>query len=333
MDNPVTILFDALTAYQRTGALKAAVELDLFTAVAEGRDTVASLARHLKASERGVRGLCDALAAVGFLDKRDGRYALAADFAPFLDQRSPVCIAGAIHFLGNPRLLGAFADLAAAVRKGGTVLDGQGSIEPENPLWVEFARAMAPIAGLVAQGVAGALGAEAGEPWKVLDVAAGHGLYGITIAERNPHAEITALDWASVLAVAQENARAAGVVRRFRTLPGSAFDVDWGRGYDLVLLTNFLHHFDPPTCEAIFARAHAALRPGGRAVTVEFVPDEGRTTPPAAATFTLVMLATTPAGDVYTFAEYERMARAAGFARSELREIGSPQRAIFSYRD
>jgi hypothetical protein len=144
---------------------------------------------------------------------------------------------------------------------------------------------------------------------------------------------VTALDWASVLAVAEENARTAGVAGRFRKLPGSAFEVDWGRGYDLVLLTNFLHHFDAATCEGIFRRAHAALRPGGRAVTLEFVPEEDRTTPPEAAAFTLVMLATTPAGDVYTFSEYEQMAAAAGFARSELHDLQpAVQRLVISFR-
>ena len=55
---------------------------------------------------------------------------------------------------------------------------------------------------------------------------------------------MVALDWASVLEVAKENAQAAGVADRYTTLEGSAFDVDYGSGYDLVLLTNFLHHFD-----------------------------------------------------------------------------------------
>jgi SAM-dependent methyltransferase len=124
-----------------------------------------------------------------------------------------------------------------------------------------------------------------------------------------------------------------GVRDRYAFLPGDAFQVPFGEGYDLILLTNFLHHFDPPTCETIFRKAHAALKPGGRCVTVEFVPDADRIKPAPAATFTLTMLVTTKGGDVYTFAEYERMARNGGFARSELLELfPSPQRAIVSHR-
>jgi hypothetical protein len=79
--------------------------------------------------------------------------------------------------------------------------------------------------------------------------------------------------------------------------------------------------------------AHAALAPGGRVVTVEFVPNDDRVTPPHAASFSLIMLVGTPAGDAYTFAEYDRMACNAGFTRNELHEIPpSPQRAVISHR-
>jgi SAM-dependent methyltransferase len=108
---------------------------------------------------------------------------------------------------------------------------------------------------------------------------------------------------------------------RYRLLPGSAFDVDPGSDYDLVLLTNFLHHFDPPTCEQLLRRMHRALKPGGRAITLEFVLDEDRTRPVESATFSMVMLASTPGGDAYTYSELEGMFRNAGFTRNELREL------------
>ena len=155
----------------------------------------------------------------------------------------------------------------------------------------------------------------------MLDVAAGHGIFGITIARQNPNADIYAVDWHSVLDVAREHAEKAGVASRWHPVVGSAFDVDFGDGYDIVLLTNFLHHFDPPTNEILLRRMHAALRPGGRAVTLEFVPNDDRVTPPNAASFSLMMLGSTDAGDAYTFAEFDRMFRNAGFAANELHEV------------
>jgi ubiquinone/menaquinone biosynthesis C-methylase UbiE len=158
-------------------------------------------------------------------------------------------------------------------------------------------------------------------PVKVLDIAAGHGLFGIALAKRNENAEITALDWQAVLEVARENAAAAGVAARFRTIAGSAFEVEFGGPYDIVLLTNFLHHFDAATCEALLRKVHAALAPGGRAVALEFVPNEDRVTPPGAAAFSFVMLGSTRAGDAYTFAEYRRMFGAAGFGGLALHDL------------
>jgi 2-polyprenyl-3-methyl-5-hydroxy-6-metoxy-1,4-benzoquinol methylase len=136
-----------------------------------------------------------------------------------------------------------------------------------------------------------------------------------------------------VLAVATENAKSHGVADRQTLRPGSAFEIDWGGPYDLVLLTNFLHHFDVPTCEQIAAKAFAALKPGGRAMTLEFIPDSDRVHPPSTATFALTMLATTARGDAYTFAEYERIFHCAGFSRSEFHPlVPTNQQAVVSYK-
>ncbi len=329
----LTLLFLTFTAYQRTEALKAAVELDLFTAIAEGNDTPPAIAVRCRAAERGVRMLCDGLAAAGIITKDGGRYALDPETGPLLDRRSPIYIGCAIDFMASPMVRQGFATLTEAVRKGGTAVDEQGSIAPEHPVWVDFAHAMAPVATFSAQLLAVLLDAGAGKPWKVLDIAAGHGMFGITLAQHNPHARITALDWPNVLTVAVENARKIGVADRFDTIPGDAFSVGYGSGYDLILLTNILHHFDTAACEKLLRRVHAALAPGGRAVTLEFVPDASRVTPVEAAGFALTMLAMTPAGDAYTFAEYEPMFARAGFVRSELHELPpSVQRVIISYR-
>jgi hypothetical protein len=115
-------------------------------------------------------------------------------------------------------------------------------------------------------------------------------------------------------------------------MPGSAFEVDFGSGYDVVLLTNFLHHFDRPTCVGLMRRVAAALKKDGRAFTVEFVPNEDRVSPPESAGFGFVMLCSTPAGDAYTFSEYRKMLEEAGFKKNELHAtpIGTPQHVIVS---
>ena len=309
------LVFDNLFAYQRTAALRAAIELDVFRAIGEGAGDAASIARRCSASERGIRILCDFLTIIGLLSKTAGRYANTRTSSMFLDPRSPASIASTARFLGNPMVRGAFDSLAEIVRSGTTVLPGQGSVEPENPAWVEFAHSMAPmmapmaapLGSIVLNGIRG--------PVSVLDIAAGHGLFGIEVAKQNPEARIVAVDWAAVLEVASANARKAGVQDRYRTRPGSAFEVEYGGPYDIALLTNFLHHFDPQTCIGLLRKVHAALKPGGRVAALEFVPNEDRISPPMAAAFSLTMLATTPSGDAFTLRELEAMYRAAGFSK------------------
>jgi 2-polyprenyl-3-methyl-5-hydroxy-6-metoxy-1,4-benzoquinol methylase len=308
------LIFDTLLSYQRSAALRAAIELDLFRAIGEGPGDVASLARQCSASERGVRILCDFLTIMGFLGKEDGRYRHTRTSAAFLDPRSPSCVASIARFLANPLMQDPYSHLADIVRHGRTTLPGEGSVEPENPAWVDFAHSMAPMMAPMA----GPLGAIVLDglfgPVSVLDIAAGHGLFGIEVAKQHSQAHIVALDWAPVLEVAVANARKAGVEGRYETLPGSAFDVDFGGPYNIVLLTNFLHHFDQPTCVGLLRKVHASLKHGGRAAALEFVPNEDRVSPPMAAGFSLTMLATTPSGDAYTFRELEAMYREAGFA-------------------
>jgi len=309
------LVFQTLLAYQQSAALRTAIELCLFGAIGEGFSDAASLARRCSATARGMRILCDYLTVIGFLKKSDGRYQNSATSAAFLDPKSPFCIATISQFLTNDTMHDPCRQLTQIVRTGTTILPGEGSIEENNPAWVEFAHSMAPmmapmagpLGGIVLEGLSG--------PMRVLDIAAGHGLFGIEVGKQNPEARIVAQDWAPVLEVAKANAGKAGIGDRYETLPGSVFDVEFKGPYDIVLLTNFLHHFDPPTCVQLLRKVRAAQKPDGRAAALEFVPNDDRVSPPMSAAFSLTMLTTTPSGDAYTFRELEQMYREAGFSR------------------
>lgn len=325
------LLFDTFNAYQRTQAIKTGIELEVFTAIGEGNTTAKAIAERCGASERGTRILCDFLTIIGFLTKQENNYESTADSAMFLDKRSPAYMGTVTGFILSPNVMGNFDRLTEAVRNGGSV--GTSSVEPENPIWEDFARAMAPMMAMPAQLMAALVDPTKDKKLRVLDIAAGHGLYGIAFAKQNPQVEVTALDWPKVLDVAKENAQAAGVADRYYTKPGSAFDVDYGTGYDVVLLTNFLHHFDKETCETLLRRVHASLADGGRAVALEFVPNDDRVTPPQAAAFSMQMLGGTPSGDAYTFAELERMFQNAGFTGSEMHELPPTiERVVIGYK-
>ncbi|HQY88112.1 MAG TPA: methyltransferase [Tepidisphaeraceae bacterium] len=322
--NPAPI-FEYFTAYQKTAAMQAAVDIGLFSAIAKGSSTVSTIAKACNASPKGVRVLCDYWTVQGLLRKSNDTYALTPEAATFLDRTSPAYLGGVMGFLNGP-IKPFFEQLTDAVRRGGC--ESTGTVEVEYDGWIPFAEEMGAMMFPTAQAISKLLGKISG---RVLDVAAGHGLFGIVLAQANPDIKVTALDWPRVLDVAKQHAAKMGVSDRYSTIAGDAFKVDLNGPYDLILLTNLLHHFSTEQCITLLKRLRSALRPGGQLVTLEFVPNEDRVSPPMSATFPLVMLATTERGDAYTFAELDRMLRSAGFANNKLHQPeNSPQQIIVS---
>jgi cyclopropane fatty-acyl-phospholipid synthase-like methyltransferase len=238
----------------------------------------------------------------------------------FLDGASPFTMGGIVDFIAAPEMIALFFDDPASyVRRGGS--NGLANIAPDHPLWVRFAQAMAPLAATTAKRVAAYVAALQEPPSTVLDVGSGHGLYGIEVAKLLPNALVTAVDWSGVLEVANANSRAAGVSDRFRVVAGNALDVEWGSDYDLILLANFLHHFGTETCTSLLRKVKTSLAINGRALAIDFVPNEDRVSPAVPAQFAFWMLATTPNGDAYTTRELNEMARNAGFSAARTRPL------------
>jgi ubiquinone/menaquinone biosynthesis C-methylase UbiE len=295
--------------------MQAAVDIGLFSAIAAGSSTVPAIAKACDAAPKGVRVLCDYWTVERLLTKSNDTYQLTPEAAHFLDRASPAYVGGVMGLLHGP-IRPFFDRLTHAVRHGGC--ESAGSVVPEYDGWVAFAQEMGAMMYPSAQAIAKLVGPVSG---RVLDVAAGHGFFGIVLAQQNPGIHVTALDWPKVLDVAKQHATQMGVAAdRYSTIAGDAFTVALGGPYDLVLLTNLLHHFNTEQCTALLKRLRAALRPGGRLVTLEFVPNADRVSPPMSATFPLVMLASTAQGDAYTFAELDQMLRAAGFTKNTLHQ-------------
>jgi ubiquinone/menaquinone biosynthesis C-methylase UbiE len=326
------LVWDTMNAYQRTAALHTAIDLDLFTAISEGANTSVALAKRCEASSRGIRILCDYLTIIGFLSKTANLYSLTPTSEVFLNRHSPAAMSSMVRFINAPKLMAGFDNLTAAVRKGGTQLSHAGCNEPEYDGWLTFAQSMTPLVQSAAEFIADEVErGSANTPPRVLDIAAGHGLFGITVARRLPGSEIIAQDWANVLELARENATSAGVGDRFKQLPGDVLSIDLGSGYDVALLTNLLHHFDRSSCVKLLTKIKTSLAANGRLFTLEFVPNEDRISPPIPASFSLMMLGLTPSGDTYTATEHQSMLREAGFSSSRIVPVPqSPQHLIIS---
>ncbi len=326
-------IFQTLTAFQQSAALKAAIELEVFTNIAKGNNTLEQISKASDSAERGIRILCDSLTVMGFLTKENGEYELTDESAFFLNKDSKAYLGGAVDFLMSDKQLQGFFDLTNAVKNGGSTVEEEGSLDPNSPMWVKFARGMMGMMMPSAQSIAEKLGFKTDQKLKVLDIAAGHGIFGITVAQKYPNAEIYALDWANVLQVAEENAKKFGVAERHHLVEGSAFDVEFGEDYDVILLTNFLHHFDKQTCEGLLKKIHKSLKDGGKVVTLEFIPNDDRISPPSEAMFSRVMLAATPAGEAFTFNSLREMFENSGFSHNEHIPLDAmPQHLVISMK-
>jgi len=313
--------FTTVNSYYRTAAVKAGIQLGLFDVVDGEGKSIAEIAQACHASTRAMRILCRFLASIGFLKTSNDLFFMTREMALYLGRKSPGYLGDSIDFLLSPYIVDAFRDLASVVRTGKVGLSDGGITSPNHPQWVEFARVMAPSMALPALLVAELADGEASQPLKVVDVAAGHGLFGLAIAQRNPNATVTLIDWGNVLQLARDNAANAHVLDRVEFRAGDAFDVDFGRDQDVIILANFLHHFDEAACDKILKKAHAALRDGGRVLTVEFIVNEDRTSPTIAAEFSMMMLGTTLGGEAWAYSDLERMLRRTGYGEVKLQAI------------
>ena len=325
------LFFESAFAYQKSAALKTAIDLDLFTAIGDTPSSVDQIAARTKSAPRGIRILCHYLASMGFLEKRGEAFALTPVSAAFLNKHSPAFLGGTLEFLSSAHVKQNFDQLTETVRRGTIAPSANNTVSEENPMWVTFAEAMAPMMMPNAMAIADVL--KTSGKTRVLDIAAGHGMFGIVLAQRNPEAEIVAVDWPSVLEVAKRNATQMGVGQRISTRPGDAFNVDFGTGFDVALVTNFLHHFDAPTNVRFMKKVAAALKPGGRAVVLEFVPNTDKVSPPFPAQFGLTMLAGTPAGDVYSLDELKEILGSAGFSQVTGHPTPTPQTVVVGMKD
>lgn len=325
-DNPA---FEAMQAYHRTAALTAAIKLDVVTLIGGGA-TSEALAEKTATSVRGMRILCDFLTVIGLLSKQDGVYAATEPSKRYLDRSSPAWIGSAIDFFAAPEMLSlVLDDPVSYVKRGGSA--GLAHLAPDHPIWVRYANAATPIARVTAKRAAAYLATPPSPPAAVLDVAAGHGYYGIELAKAFPEAVVTAVDWPSVLTLATANAREAGVSGRYRTVPGNAFEVDWGDDFDLVILANILHYLSAEECAALLRKVRSSLSSRGQACAIEFVPNEDRVSPPTQAMFAYMMLATSPGGDAHTLSDYDNIAKAAGFRGATARPIRPTPEALVMF--
>jgi 2-polyprenyl-3-methyl-5-hydroxy-6-metoxy-1,4-benzoquinol methylase len=323
-------LMRMMQGVQVSGIFKAAVDLGVYTKMAEGAVTVPAMAGAIGCPERSTRILLDAMTTLGLLTKAGASYALTPATEQFLVRGKPTYMGDLVNLFGSPTSWGGAQKLADAVRNDGTVMP-EHSETPRYAFWEMFARSTAALAVPAANALHGVLAEwRAARPKiRVLDIAAGSGLYGFTLA-KDPKVHLTALDWPNVLVETREWAKRMGVdVSRVGYIEGNFFEVDFQGPYDLILLSNIFHHFDAPTCESLMKKAAGAVAPGGRLVVNDYMYDPELKNP-MGALFAVTMLVASRKGQTHSVADYTRWFEAAGLRSSGVHPSGPTSTLLFA---
>ena len=298
--------------YAPTVIVASAVKHRLFDLLDNGPKTVDQLVKESGASRRGVVALVDALTGLQLLAKSGDRFSLSPEAAAFLVSTKPGFF-GAIFRHQVDDILPKWLELDEVVRTGkpAQAVNAPGS---SAGFFADFVEALYPMSYPAVRALGDHLGiASAKKPVGVLDLAAGSGVWGITLAEQSPQVRITAVDWPEVLEVTKRVAKQHGVADRLTPVPGDLLRVDFGQGHQVATLGHILHSEGRERSRQLLKKTCAALTTGGTIAIAEFVPNDDRTGPPNALLFAVNMLVNTEAGDTFTFAEMSEWLREAGF--------------------
>ncbi len=310
------VLDDIAFGLRKSAVLKAAIELELFTRIAEGHRTVPALARIGGTSERALRALLDALVFSGLLTRQQSEYGLTPTGEAFLVKGKP-----AYH---GDALLGDFAwdargQLSRIVRTGKAILPAAYG-EAAEPLWAGIAAAnlvdwQRQIDDANAIWDKLSIAPENGKQLRVLDVGAGAGIVSIALAKRYPSARITVVDRPMVLTYTKQIVEAAGVAGRVTLLSGDALTLDFrSESYEVAWFGNITLFLSPEQNIGLLRKAFEALVPNGRVVIQAPMSDEERKGPSEVAMAGVEIVLFSPEGDVYTLTEYRGMLETAGFS-------------------
>lgn len=315
-------LDEFVRATRRAAALKAALELDLFTRVAEGYRSLPALLRVTGYNERALRMLLDALANIGLLTKSPFDYALAATAEAFLVRGKPTFCGDALlaQLAWEPR-----SQLAKSVRSGKPVSalvanGGARSIAARaGATWAEWAVVVDEFAGVWEQFQSEV---DKAAPLRALAFGVEAGLRMLSLAKRSEQTRIVVVDAGAAFTPLRNTVEALQVQAQIEWLDG-----DWltaslpTEPFALALVDSLTAYYSLEHNIGILHRAYEALQMGGRIVLRAPIADDERRGPGWVPLAGLDILMASAVGDIYTVTEYRGMLEAAGFF--EVKQVGA----------
>ena len=291
--------------------LEAAIEYDFFTLIHRGFDTYEEVAREAGTVPRATRIVLDGLLALALVEKRKGKYFLTPISETYLVRGKPSYIGDFRHVA--LALWDGMAHLKETLKTGKPLSRMDTGAELE--VWEKLVIGIIPIAQPVARTLCDLLGIGTKKKGlRVLDIAGGSSIFGMTVLTCDPSAQVTQLDWPNVNAVARKLNRERGLEGKIRFIDGEFHSAAIEESsYDLVLASNFCRFESPKGNQELFRKAYRALKPGGFFAVNDFIPNEERTGPTFALRFSVYVLTHTPEGECWTLSQYSAWLKDAGF--------------------
>jgi hypothetical protein len=322
-------------AFWASKTLLSAVEMGLFTELAQSAEGFEALRGRLGLHARSARDFLDTLVALGFLQREGDRYRNTPETDLFLDRRKPSYVGGILE-MANARLYPFWAHLTEALRTGQPQNEvksgGAGMFET---LYADPARLKSFLAAMSAISHGANMTIARKFPWSnyktFVDVGTAQGDLAVQVAAANPHLRGNGFDLPEVAPIFEEYAAAAGVSDRLSFVPGSFFDRDLPKA-DVVMMGHILHDWDLPTKKMLMRKAYEAIPSGGAFIVYEAIIDDDRAKNAFGLMMSLNMLIETPGGFDYTGADCAGWMKEAGFSSTRVEPLVGPDSMVIGIK-
>jgi len=317
-------------AYAPPLIITAAVSNRVFDSLESGSKTVDQISKETGASARGLRMLMNALVGLELLKKdRHQKYSLTPESAAFLVSNKPGALAGFFR-LNVTQLVSKWLQLGDVVRTGRPAQavnqEGEGT-----EFFSGLVENIIPMSYATAQTLADHLKlAKAKNEVRVLDLAAGSGIWGIVLAQASARVRVTAVDWAGMIPTTKRITQKFGVGARFKFIEGDLLEADFGSGYDIATLGHILHSEGEERSRQLLKKTFRALKSGGTIAIAEWLVNDERTQPLPPLMFAVQMLVNTEKGDTFSFNEIKSWLEEAGFKKVRKLEAPGPSPLILA---
>jgi len=301
-------------AYAPPLIISAAVNNKVFDTLEGGAKTVEQVEKETGASARGLRAIMDALVGLQLLKKdRQSRYFLTPESQAFLISEKSGTLAGFFGLI-LPVMTSRWLRLTDIVRDGRPAV----AVNQETEGTEFFSQLVETIVP------------KAKEQVRVIDLAAGSGIWGIAVAQKSPRVRVTAVDWAGMIPTTKRITQKFGVRDRFDFIEGDLLEANFGSGYDVATLGHILHSEGEQRSRQLLKKTFRALKSGGTIAIAEWLVNDDRTKPLPSLMFSVQMLVNTEKGDTFSFNEIKKWLEDAGFKKVRKFEAPGPSPLILA---